>query len=389
MKKRCKSAWDWLKTPANLARLAACVLLSALLGGAMFALNRPAPEAVATASSKLIFVPARVVTVLSDDAAPTAQSEGRRVGTQELEIRLLSGAHQGEILPVTNYMSALFNIDTREGTHVIVRLISETDGSYYATLFNYDRALPLGALLLVFFAALTLLGGKKGVKALLGLLFTLICIWFLLIPSVRHGLPPVPVTVAVAALTAAVSLLFLNGFTKKTLCATIGCVGGVAVAGLAAAAVGALAPLGGFQMSEAEDLLLQGASFGLRISGLLICGVLISSLGAVMDVAMSISSALHEVHAADPSMKTGGLFRAGMNIGRDAMGTMANTLILAFAGSSFNMLLLIQIYDIPLLQLLNTDFLCVEMLQSVAGSLGIILTVPLVAAISARLFAAR
>lgn len=69
------------------------------------------------------------------------------------------------------------------------------------------------------------------------------------------------------------------------------------------------------------------------------------------------------------------------------MGTMANTLILAFAGSSFNLLILIQIYDIPFLQLANTDFLCIEMLQSVAGSMGILLTVPLVAAISAYLMA--
>ena len=77
-----------------------------------------------------------------------------------------------------------------------------------------------------------------------------------------------------------------------------------------------------------------------------------------------------------------------MNIGKDAMGTMANTLILAFAGSSLNTLLLARVYDIPFAQLINTDFICVEILQSVAGSMGILLTVPLVTAVSAKLMTA-
>ena len=133
--------------------------------------------------------------------------------------------------------------------------------------------------------------------------------------------------------------------------------------------------------------MLQASDGGLQISGLLVCGILISSMGAVMDVAMAIASSLHELHTHNPELSPLGLFRSGMNIGRDAMGTMANTLILAFAGSSFNLLILIQIYDIPFLQLANTDFLCIEVLQSVAGSMGILLTVPLVAAISAYLMA--
>ena len=130
-------------------------------------------------------------------------------------------------------------------------------------------------------------------------------------------------------------------------------------------------------MSEAENLLLYGAEKGLTISGLLVCGVLIAALGAVMDVAMSIASAVWELRENSPQLTRRALFRSGMNIGRDAMGTMANTLILAFAGSSLNLLILVQVYDIPFLQLINTDFICVEVLQSVAGSMGILLTVPL------------
>lgn len=363
------------------------MLALALLVLAALWLNRP-EEGTPTASSQLIFVPAKVTAVLEDDAQPDWEnSEGRRIGTQELEIRILSGQHRGEVLPLTNYLSALFNVDVGVGDRIIVRLITQEDGSYYASLFNYDRALVMGGAMLVFCAVLVLLGGRKGVRALLGLVFTLVCLWFLLIPGLIRGLPAIPLTIAVAAVCAAASLILLDGPSRKSLCAILGCVGGVAAAGLFAALVGALTPMDGFNMSEAENLLLYGAEKGLSIRGLLVCGVLVAALGAVMDVAMSIASAAWELREHNDGLSRRELFRSGMNIGRDAMGTMANTLILAFAGSSFNLLILIQIYDIPFLQLANTDFLCIEMLQSVAGSMGILLTVPLVAAISAYLMA--
>ena len=370
-----------------LCRILLCGVLFLLLIAAGIWLNRPADE-TPTASSQLDFERAQVTAVLSDDAQPDYEnSEGRRIGTQELEIRLLTGAHKDEVLPLTNYLSALFNVDVQEGDRVVVRLITREDGSYYASLFNYDRGLVIGLTMLAFCGLLIFLGGWKGVRALLGLLFTLACLWFLLIPGLIRGWPGIPLTIAIAAVTAAASPILLDGLTRKSLCAVLGCVGGVAAAGLCAALVGTITPLNGFNMSEAENLLLYGAEKGLTVSGLLVCGVLIAALGAVMDVAMSIASAVWELREHNEELSARELFRSGMNIGRDAMGTMANTLILAFAGSSMNLLILVQVYDIPFLQLINTDFICIEVLQSVAGSIGILLTVPLVAAISAKLMA--
>ena len=370
-----------------LCRILLCGVLFLLLIAAGIWLNQPADE-TPTASSQLDFERAQVTAVLSDDAQPDYEnSEGRRIGTQELEIRLLTGAHKDEVLPLTNYLSALFNVDVQEGDRVVVRLITREDGSYYASLFNYDRGLVIGLTMLAFCGLLIFLGGWKGVRALLGLLFTLACLWFLLIPGLIRGWPGIPLTIAIAAVTAAASLILLDGLTRKSLCAVLGCVGGVAAAGLCAALVGTITPLNGFNMSEAENLLLYGAEKGLTVSGLLVCGVLIAALGAVMDVAMSIASAVWELREHNAELSARELFRSGMNIGRDAMGTMANTLILAFAGSSMNLLILVQVYDIPFLQLINTDFICIEVLQSVAGSIGILRTVPLVAAISAKLMA--
>ena len=340
-----------------------------------------------TAAQKRSFAAARVTDILADNAQPEPWSEGLRLGAQEIEVEILSGPHKGEVLETTNYLSAYANVDCKLGTRVIVRLDYDDQGEpYILSVPNYDRGIVLAGMLAVFCLILILTGGKKGVMALLGLAYTLAGVWFLLIPLLLRGAPPIPTAVAIAALTAAASLLMLTGFTRKTLAASLGCVCGVAAAGLFAWIVGEITPISGFNMSEAEDLVLRAYDSPLQIRGLLVSGILIASLGAVMDVSMSIASACNELREVEPSITPGRVFRSGMNIGRDAMGTMANTLILAFAGASLNMLVLFQVYGYPLIQIANSDSMAIELIQSVAGSVGIILTVPLVALFSARLF---
>ena len=371
-------------------RVLPVVIVLAILAGIAMWINRANENETTPDSGRLVYAPAKVTAVLSDNAQEDFENaEGRRVGDQELEIQILSGDHKDEIMTVTNYMSALFNVDVQQGDRIIVRIMTDENGSYYASVFNYDRGIVLGGFLLIFFILLATLGGKKGLGALAGLLLTLGCIWFILIPCLLRGVPAIPVTIAVSAVSAAAGLIFLNGYSKKTFCAVCGCVGGVLVSGIAAAVVGSLSPMNGFNMQEAENLILYGADQGLKVSGLLVCGALISALGAVMDVALGIASSVWEMKEQNPDASVGSLFRSGMQIGKDAMGTMANTLILAFAGSSLNMLILVQTYNIPFLQLINTDSIALEVVQSVAGSIGILLTVPLVALISARLMARR
>jgi len=371
-------------------RVLPVVIVLAILAGIAMWINRANENETTPDSGRLVYAPAKVTAVLSDNAQEDFENaEGRRVGDQELEIQILSGDHKDEIMTVTNYMSALFNVDVQQGDRIIVRIMTDENGSYYASVFNYDRGIVLGGFLLIFFILLGALGGKKGLGALAGLLLTLGCIWFILIPCLLRGVPAIPVTIAVSAVAAAAGLIFLNGYSKKTFCAVCGCVGGVLVSGIAAAVVGSLSPMNGFNMQEAENLILYGADQGLKVSGLLVCGVLISALGAVMDVALGIASSVWEMKEQNPDASVGSLFRSGMQIGKDAMGTMANTLILAFSGSSLNMLILVQTYNIPFLQLINTDSIALEVVQSVAGSIGILLTVPLVALISARLMARR
>lgn len=365
--------------------LGCAALLLAILVVWALSLSATEAERETTAARKRSFAVARVTDVLYDSGETQDWTENRRIGTQQLEVEVLSGEWKGTVLEAINYMSVYANVDASVGTRIIVRLDVDDDGEVYVvSIPNYERVPMLLGLLAVFAGLLVLIGRRKGVMALLGLAYTLLAVWYIQVPMLLRGADPVLVTVGIVVLTTAASLLLLTGWSKKTLCAVLGCVGGVAAAGLFAALAGSVSPLNGFNMSEAEDLVLRAVDREVQISGLFVSGVLIASLGAVMDVAMSISSACWELRELNPALPRAALFRSGMNIGRDAMGTMANTLILAFAGSSLNTLLLLQIYDYPAIQIFNTDAIAIEFIRGVAGSIGILLTVPLVAFLSAR-----
>ena len=370
----------------RLYEILASVLIFAILIGWALALNLTAGDRELTAAQKRMFAVAEVTDVLADNASPDTWTEGRRIGQQLLEVKVLTGEHKGAVLEAANFLSAYANVDAKVGTKVIVRLDVDEQGELYVvSVPAYNRAPVMLGLALIFAALLVIIGRKKGVMALVGLVYTLACIWFIQVPMMLRGAEPVLVSIIIVALTTAASLLFLTGLSRKTLCAVLGCVCGVGVAGIFAAVSGSISQLNGFNLPEAEDLVLRATQDTVRISGLLVSGILVASLGAVMDVAMSISSSCWELRQLNPGLPKAALFRSGMNIGRDAMGTMANTLILAFAGASLNTLLLFRIYGYPAIQLFNSDAIAVELIRGLAGSIGIILTVPLVAALSAAL----
>ena len=133
----------------------------------------------------------------------------------------------------------------------------------------------------------------------------------------------------------------------------------------------------------------QDPAHALRLADLLVGGILLAALGAVNDVAMSISSAMNELIAVNPSLTRRQLFKSGMNIGRDMVGTMTNTLILALVGGSFAMIIYYTSMEPSWVQLMSTTFLSVEMVQALASSIGVILAVPFSVVIGMLLFGMR
>ena len=338
-----------------------------------------------TESTGIEYEHAKVLAVVSEDLDTDESMENYAVGSTELNIEILSGRYKGDVVQVTNYLSAMFNVVVGEGDTITVRIDTSGVNEYSVSVYNYYRTIAIIVIVAIFAAALILLGGRQGARALLGLVFTFISIMFLLLPLSLKGIPSVPVTIVLVALTTVVGFYLLGGIQPKTVGGALGCVCGVCFAALFGFLSILALHITTYQMDEAEALMLARTDYGLQLKGLFLSSILITALGAVMDIAMSIASAQVEIKAQQAAITRKELFSSGMRVGRDASGTMANTLVLAVAGSSLNMMILIYSYQVTFTQLMNTDFVAIEVIRSIAGSMGIILAVPFTALFTAML----
>ena len=376
-------------TPGGSRRLQyAVIALSLLVFLALLFYAREGRSTYDRDGAGITYETARVLAVLADNTEADPSAENVLRGSQDPELEILTGRYAGETVRVSNYLSAFYNVIAREGMKLSVSVNTVEEGVYSVSVYNYSRDLWIWGFIGLFALTLFAVGGRQGLKALLSLGITVFCVILLLVPLlVQRGWPPIPTTLAMTAYTSFVTFVILGGVQVKTMAAALGSFGGILLAGLLAWGACKIVHISGMNMDEAESLLLTAVDNGLKIRGLFICGILIAAEGAVMDIAMTISSAVAELHAVNPSLTAPQLFRSGMNIGRDAMGTMANTLVLAFAGTSLNMMIFIYAYDVSYIQLLNTDFIAIEVIRGLAGSIGIVLTVPVVAAVSAWMLA--
>ncbi len=370
-------------------KIVSVVLFVAVSVGVIIYANTDKPTYTITEDSGVEYETARVLSVISDDTIIDEATENVKKGSQELEVELLSGRYKGDRCKVTNYFSALYNVDVEKGDTVSVRIDTTDVGIYSVSIYNYNRVPLVIGLVILFAIVLIALGGRQGLKAFLGLVYTVLCIIFVLLPLTLKGVSPVPLTIAIVFITSAVCFLLIGGVQKKTIAAALGSLAGVVIAALLGEIAAKIGGVTTFQMDEAEALLLLKSNFDIRLRGLFISGILIAAMGAVMDIAMSISSAVEEIHLANGKLGFKDLFTSGMKIGRDAMGTMANTLVLAYVGGSLNMMVLIYSYGVSFNQLMNTDFVIIEIIRAIAGSVGIIGTVPCVSAIAARLYSKK
>ena len=338
-----------------------------------------------TDSTGVEYETARVVDIIKDDTQQDPAIEGRLRGKQVLELEILTGRYAGNVVQTENYFSAMYNVDVGLQDTLSVRIDTYGVGDYQVSVYNYNRIPAIMMLVALFAVSLIVIGGWQGLRALVGLVFTFICIVWLLLPLVLKGFPSVPITIVLVGVTSTVCFYLLGGWQSKTVGAAIGCICGIAAAALLGYLATQLIHTSVYQMDEAEGLILARNDGGLKLNGLFLSGILIAAEGAVMDTAMSIASAMSELKQKRPDISRKELFRSGVRIGRDTTGTMANTLVLAFAGSSLNMMVLIYSYQVSFQQLMNTDFVATELVRSVAGSMGIIWTVPCVAAATAWL----
>lgn len=348
-----------------------------------------------TVQEGISYEKAEVLAITKNEYQNQQDVEDVVVGKQYLTVELTSGDYAGlRFSNVVNNISFLYGTLVKVGDSVTLAVVYEDGQVTDLVLQDYDRTNPLLIVLALFILITVLVGGKVGAKSLIGLGLTIVCTFAVLIPLLIGGAQTLPTILAMCAYVTIVEFVILDGTNKKTLCAILGTISGVIIAAVFGQIACGIMRVNGFKTYEVEptiEALLQikqgqPVTASIQLGDLLVGGILIAALGAVNDVAMSISSAMNELVTVNPSLSRKELLKSGMTIGRDMVGTMTNTLILAFVGSSLIMMIYLVSLEPSYRQFMSTAYLSVEVVQGVASSVGVILAVPLSVVIGTVLF---
>lgn len=296
---------------------------------------------------------------------------------QRLMIEIVSGDAEGRSVSVE--VGAVFATNEAAtysaGDRVTVMRVAKDGGGEEFYITDFVRQPSLFWLATLFAVAVIVVGRWRGFTSLLGLVLSILVVVRLLVPYILAGHNPVVVTVAVGVFISVSTLFLTQGPSQKMLAACLGIGSGLLLTGLLSLVFVDLGHFTGLAIEEAVYLRAQAATIDLR--GLLIAGIIIGALGVLDDVGIGQASTVIELKAANPALPWYRLYGSAMNVGRDHIAATVNTLILAYVGASIPLLLLFGINAEPLPTLINHEFVAVEILRMLVGSLGILATVPL------------
>ena len=321
------------------------------------------------------------------EAGEKYERDNAKEFVQNVKVKILEGDKKDEKFDTVYVLT--YDIDNKivgyklkEGNTVYVR-ISENSGETEIVIQDVVRQKYIFWLVIFFFASIILVGRKKGIKAIIGLIITVVAVLFVLLMTIFKGYNAILVSVGTCFVITVLTFAVIGGWNKKTISAALGTIGGVVLAGIIASIVSYLAKLSGGGKEEAIMLSVAATNVTFNFRHLLFAEIIVSALGACMDVGMSIASSLSELKMKKPDMTAKELFKSGMNIGGDMIGTMTNTLILSFIGSSLLLILLYMASSLSVTEVINIEAIATETVCAISGSIGIVYTVPITAAIFA------
>jgi uncharacterized membrane protein len=303
-----------------------------------------------------------------------------------IRFRIESGDEAGRTVSIDVTDVALAP-DLAPGDQVVLeKLLTDVPGMPYA-LYDRDRTDSLIWLALAFAVLVVLLGRLRGLAALVGLALSLMLLLWFVLPAILEGRSPTLVACVGAGVIAYLVIYLAHGFTIRTTVAVLGTVAGVGVAAALSLAWVPLADLTG--LVTETSYVIQATGVQVDPSGLLLAGIVIGALGAIDDVSVTQSSAVWELHEADPASDGRGLFRAGMRVGRDHVGSIVNTLALAYVGASLPLLIVFRLSDLSFERVIASEIVATEIVRALVGSIGLVAAMPITTWLAARVAGAR
>jgi len=308
--------------------------------------------------------------------------------TVRFKAQALNTALRGKTLEVVQEIDRSFVFcpkQVEQNDKILVESYTADGGTQYY-FGDYVRITPLLWLLAIFCILIIVFSRIQGLKTVISLGFTCLSVFTVLIPAVLNGHNIYFWSICVCMCITVMTLSIVSGFNVKALCAGIGCVCGVLCAGLTVLISDKFLNMTGMLEEESVYLIQLYPDNPINLKAIIFAMIIVGAVGAVMDVSMSISSSLYELRLKSPHIRPVELMKSGFTIGRDMMGTMANTLVLAYIGSSLTSVLLLVAYNAGIEQVINKEMIVAEILQALAGSLGMLLTLPLTSAVCAAIY---
>lgn len=328
----------------------------------------------------------KVEKVTYEDVADGLQNENNV--KQKVQVKVLTGQFKGTVQTLDNMLTGnpAYDISLNKGDKVVLHLDAKNtevnsvdDVDFF--IADVKRDYSLEAFAALFMILLVIIGRKKGVFSLVSIIATISLMFFVLVPLILHGVNPVVSAVVVGILSTLITIYLVGGFNSKSSAAIIGTGLSLIFAGGMSLAAIWMARLTGF--AGEESMFLYSTRPDLSFKGILAASMIIAALGALMDTGVSIASSVNEIYETDKKLTVNQLFKSGMNIGKDIIGTMSNTLILVYLGSALPLVLLSN--NIDLQKFFNLNQVATEILSALIGSISILACVPLTAIIAAYL----
>lgn len=290
---------------------------------------------------------------------------------------------KGNLAEFDNPAASGFSISKGDGIYVDAFTVATANGSEKTvySFYEFKRERPLLALLVVFIVVAVAVGRIKGLRALIALAVSLAVLGAFILPAIAEGQSPLLVALVGSSVVMFLALYFSHGINVRTTSAVIGTIASLAITGaLATISVSAARFTG---LAGEETSYLRATSAGIDLRGILLAGIIIGALGVLDDVTITQSSAVWELHQANPSLGFAGVYNAALRIGRDHIASAVNTLVLAYAGASLPLLLLFTQVGTPFGELFNGEPVATEVVRMLAGSIGLMASVPITTALTA------
>ncbi|MCS7232888.1 MAG: YibE/F family protein [Synergistetes bacterium] len=310
-----------------------------------------------------------------------------KIGSQGLKVKILNGPFKGTISHAVNHFKGIMEIDKvfEVGDTALVVINHAGDRIIHINTVDHYRLPYMLALFLIFCGVLLLFAGWTGLKALVSFAFVVLLIWKGLVPMLLLGANPIPVSLGITLLVAISACLSAGGISKRGFTALLGCASGIGLTCLLALAFGMRLKLHGSVMPFTESLLYAGFTH-LDITSIFLASTFIASSGAIVDVAIDISASQDEIVRVHPNIPQRELLFSGLSVGKSVIGTMSNTLLLAYSGGYMGLLLTLSALGIPTINIVNLRYVSAEILHTLVGSIGMTMVAPLTALIGSFIF---